>query len=87
MYESDYFITIMQVTQQAYIAEEWVRNACEEVNAEAHSRANAEKMLIALKEEHKDLANKLKESDKERQSALAGLKNAEAQAEDQRKLL
>ena len=44
-------------------------------------------MLVALKEEHKDLANKLKESDKKRQSALASLKNAEAQVENQRKLL
>ena len=49
MYVSDCFVTIMQVTQQAYIAEEWVRNACEEVNVEAHFRANAEKMLAALK--------------------------------------
>ena len=57
------------------------------MNAEAHSRANAEKMLGALKEEHRDLANKLKKSDKKRQNALAGLKNAEAQAEDQCKLL
>ena len=44
-------------------------------------------MLAALKEKHKDLANKLKESNKKCQSALAGLKNAEAQAEDQWKLL
>ena len=35
-------------------------------------------MLAALKDEHKDLANKLKESNKEPQSALAGLKNVEA---------
>jgi len=44
-------------------------------------------VLRAFKEEHKELTNKLMEVDKERLSALAGLKTAEAQAEDQRKLL
>lgn len=44
-------------------------------------------MLGALKEEHKELNNKLKDLDKECLSAFAGLKTAEAQAEDQRKLL
>ena len=87
VYISDCFVAIVQVTQQIYVIEEWVRNARDEVDAEAHSRANAKKMLGALKEEHKNLANKLKESDKECQSALAGLNNAEAQAENQRKLL
>ena len=82
MYILDCFVTIIRVTQQIYVAEEWVKNACDEIDAKAYSQANAEKMLGALKEEHKDLANKLKESDKERQSALAGLKNVEAQAED-----
>ena len=52
------------------------------MNAEARFRANAERMLGALKEEHRDLANKLKESDKECQNALVGLKNAEAQVKD-----
>ena len=83
----DRFVNIMQITQQIYVAEKWVRKARDKVNAEAHSRANAEKMLGALEEENRDLANKLKKSDKERQNALAGLKNAEAQAEDQCKLL
>ena len=87
VYISDCFVAIVQVTQQIYVTKEWVRNARDEVDAEAHSRANAKKMLGALKEKDKNLANKLKESDKECQSALAGLKNAEAQAENQRKLL
>ena len=41
----------------------------------------------AAKEENKDLATKLIASERDRNSALVGLKNAETQAEDQRKLL
>ena len=52
-----------------------------------HSRVNAEKVLGALKKEQKELTNKLKEVDKECLSALAGLKTAEVQVEDQRKLI
>ena len=87
MYIFDHFAIIIQVIQQVFVAEEWVRNARDEVNAEAHSRVNAEKVLGALKEEQKELTNKLKEVDKERLSALAGLKTAEVQVEDQRKLI
>ena len=40
-----------------------------------------------MKEEHKELGNKLTVAKRERLGALAGLKNVEAQADDQRKLL
>ena len=40
-----------------------------------------------MKEEKAQLAEKLKTSEHERSSALAGLKTVEKQAEDQRKLL
>ena len=43
----------MQVTQQIYVAKEWVRNARDKVKVEAHSRFEVEKALGALKEEHK----------------------------------
>ena len=66
------------------MAKEWVWNACNEVRVEAHSRLEVEKALGALKEEHIKLANKLTIVERERQSTLMGLKNAEAQAEDQR---
>ena len=46
-----------------------------------------EKALGAMKEENKDLLSKLATEERERKSAQAGLKNAEAQAEDQHKLL
>ena len=40
------------------MAEEWVRNARDEVNAKAHSLANVERALGALKEENAELAKK-----------------------------
>ena len=45
------FATFMQVTQQIYLAKEWVRNAHDKVKAKAHSRLKVEKALGALKQE------------------------------------
>ena len=39
----------MQVTQQIFVTEEWVRDARNEAKAEAHSCAKIEKSLGALK--------------------------------------
>ena len=39
----------MQVTQQVFMAEEWVRDARNKVRVEAHSRVVVEKSLGALK--------------------------------------
>lgn len=64
------------------MAQEWVRNAQKEVNVEAHSRANAERALGALKEENMDLTKKLREAESACLSAEAVLKTAKAQAED-----
>ena len=69
------------------MAEEWVRNARNEANAEALSRADVEKSLEAFKQEKLELFEKLKEADKARLSTEAGLKNVERQAEDQRQKL
>ena len=55
----------MQVTQQIYVAKEWVKNAYDEVKAEAHSRFEVKKALGALKEKHKELGNKLTIAEKE----------------------
>ena len=41
----------MQVTQQIYVAKEWIRNAHDEVKAKAHSCLEAEKALGAIKQE------------------------------------
>ena len=40
-----------------------------------------------MREEHKELGNKLTVAKRERSNALAGLKNVEAQVKDQSKLL
>ena len=64
------------------MAEEWVRNAHDEIKAEAHSRFEVEKAFGALKDEHAQLSEKLKEVDKACLSAEAGLKTTERQMED-----
>ena len=65
------------------MTEEWVRNARKEANAEALSRAYTKKSLGALKQEQAKLYERLKEADKARLSAKAGLKTMEWQAKDQ----
>ena len=45
----------MQVTQQVFVTEEWVRDACNEARAEAHSHAEVEKSLGSLKQEQMEL--------------------------------
>ena len=83
----DPFAIFVQVIQQVFVAKEWVRNARNEVRAKAHSCVEVEKAFRAFKEKHTELANKLIVVERERLSAEEGLKNAEAQAEDQRKQL
>ena len=75
-------IICMQVTQQVYVAEEWVRNSHDQINAETHSRLEIEKSLGALKKEHAKLSEKLKDLDKARLSTEVGLKTMERQMED-----
>ena len=57
------------------MAEEWVKEARNDVRNEVYFRLEIEKALGATKEE------------REKSSAEAGLKNAQTQSEDQRKLL
>ena len=75
----------MQVTQQVYVAEEWVRSANNKFDAESQSQRKVEKALGTANHEKTQLAEKIKAAKSVRQSAEAGLKNAKAQAEDQRK--
>ena len=77
----------MHITQQVFVAKEWVRVAYKEANTEALSYANIEKSLGALKQEQIKLHEKLKEADKALLSAKAGLKTVERQADDQRQKL
>ena len=72
----------MQVTQQVYVAKDWVRNANNKFEIEAQTRRDVEKALDIANHEKTQLAEKLKAAESARQSAEVGLKNAEAQAED-----
>ena len=65
-----------------FVAEEYCCNNRKLAEAEALSHAEVEKSLGSLKQEQLELSEKLKEAEKNRRSAEAGLKNAESQAED-----
>ena len=67
-----------------FVAEEYYRNNRNLAEVEAQSHAEVEKSVGSLKQENFKLSEKFKESEKNRQSVEAGLKNAETQAEDQR---
>ena len=73
-----FLLLLCRSPRKIYVAEEWVRNSRDEVKAEAHSRFEVEKALGALKEEYKELGNKLTLAERECQNALVGLKNVEA---------
>ena len=77
----------MQVTQQIYVAEEWVRNARDEVTAEVQSRLEVEKAVEVFKQEKVGLSEKLKKAIQARDSVEAGLKTTERQAKDMRQKL
>ena len=77
----------MQVTQQIFVAEEWVKDACNQVKVEAYSRAEVEKYLRTLKQEKAKLSNKLVEAERAYLSAKVSLKTVERQAKDQHQQL
>ena len=77
----------MQVTQQVYVAEDWVRRAPNSLNAEVQNWQDVEKALGTANHEKTQLVEKLKVAENGRKSAEVGLKIAEAQVEDQRKEL
>ena len=69
------------------MAKDWVRTAQNKFDAKAQTWREVEKALGTANHEKTQLAEKLKAAESARQSAEAGLKTAEAQAEDQRKQL
>ena len=77
----------MQVTQQVYVAEDWMRSTNDNLNIEIQNRHDIEKTLGVANHEKMQLAEKLKAAESARKSTEAGLKNVEAQVEDQRKEL
>ena len=76
-----------QVTQQVYVAEDWVWSATTNLNAEIQNQYDIEKALGKANHEKTQLAKKLKVAENGWKSVEVGLKSAEAQAEDQRKEL
>ena len=76
------FAISMQVTQQVYVAEEWMRSAHNKFDAKSQSQRKVEKALGTANHEKTQLAEKLKAAESARQSAKAGLKNSKAQVED-----
>ena len=69
------------------MAEDWVKDARSEAKAEFNARSEIEKKVSNLKEDQAKLSEQLKEAIRVRDSFEAGLKNAEKQAEEQRKQL
>ena len=78
---------VLQVTQQVFVAEEWVKNAHSEARVALDARSKVEVELGALKENHSKMAKQLKEAVKARDSAEAGLKMTERQFEEVHKEL
>ena len=67
------------------MAKEWVKDSRNEAKAEANYRFEIEKEVGNLKEDQAKLFEQLKEVVRARDSSEASLKNAEKQAEEQRK--
>ena len=65
------------------MAEEWVRSAHNRFDLESQSRREVKKALGVANHEKTQLVEKLKATESARPSDEAGLKNVEAQAEDQ----
>ena len=64
----------MQVTQQVYVAEEWVQSAYKKFNAKSQSRREVERALGTANHEKMQLTEKLKATESVRQNAEAKLK-------------
>ena len=77
----------MQITQQIYVAEDWVKDARSEAKAEFNARSKVEKELGTLKENQAKLSQQLKEAVRAKDSSEAGLRTVEKQVEEQCKQL
>ena len=69
------------------MAKDWVRSTNNNLNIEIQNRHDVEKALGVANHEKTQLVEKLKAEESAQKSTKARLKNAEAQAEDQRKEL
>ena len=69
------------------MTKEWVKNSRNETRAALDARDTAEAQLGALKDKQAQLAEQVKQAPRNKDSAEAGLKTIERQAEDLRKEL
>ena len=81
------FYLFIQVTQQVFVAEEWVKNARGETRLAQDAQAEVEVQLGALKEKQAKMAERLKDAIKAKDSAEAGLKTTKRQFKEIRKEL
>ena len=84
---SDSFVSPVQVTQQIFVVEKWVKSSREELNTEVQSHLAVEKAAGALRLEKERLGKEIKEAFKARDSTEVGLKTTMKQAEDMRQQL
>ena len=64
----------MQITQQVYVAENWVNDARSEAKVAFDAQSKVEVELGTLKEKQSKLAEQMKEAVRARDSVEAGLK-------------
>ena len=69
------------------MAEEWVKNSRSETRVALDARDTAKAQLGALKDKQAQMAEQVKQALRDKDSAEAGLKTTERQAEDLRKEL
>ena len=69
------------------MAKEWVKNSRSETRVALDARDTAEAQLSALKDKQAQMAEQVKQALRDKDSAEAGLKTTERQAEDLRKEL
>ena len=80
-------VVFEQAIQEVFVAEKWVRDAQNDAWVEANLCVEANKALGTFEQKNKELTSKLVVEERVRLSAKVGLKNAQDQAEDQRKKL
>ena len=68
--------------QQVFVAKEWVKNSRNETRSALDARDTAKAQLGALKDKQAQLAEQVKQALRDKDSAEAGLKTIERQAED-----
>ena len=69
------------------MAEEWVKNTCNETRVALDAQDVAQSQLNALKEKQAQMTEQVKDALRQRDNAEAGLKTTEKQVEDIRKEL